>query len=270
MNDEVWVKWINELEPIFKRKWMNNDIYELIMLSKTTVVAKPELPNTVLLFWNSSTNTFDFRIGPMSPTILDMAQVFGLRPSDRIVDVTYAPHSCPIAESSGASASLFQLEYNYATFKSYETSFKGFIPFVKKNFGADSSKANLNQEHMYFLLYWLNKHGEPFETNLNGPIWMVQLWLKWYFLEFRAANLEFPEAQCNPAEMDVGQDEDAADAFVLQEVVAKVERKNVGAGGDVSELFRDLEGKVEPKAKTWASKRAQTVMVETSNFEPEK
>ena len=35
--------------------------------------------------------------------------------------------------------------------------------------------------------------GEPFETNLNGPIWMIQLWLQWYFPEFRAANLEFPE-----------------------------------------------------------------------------
>ncbi|KAM2084315.1 hypothetical protein ACFX1R_022163 [Malus domestica] len=34
---------------------------------------------------------------------------------------------------------------------------------------------------------------EPFETNLNGPIWMIQLWLQWYFPEFRAANLEFPE-----------------------------------------------------------------------------
>ncbi|KAM1211257.1 hypothetical protein ACFX2G_003020 [Malus domestica] len=89
MNDEAWVKWINELEPIFKRKWMNNGIYELIMLSKTTVVVKPELLTIALIFWNSGTNIFDFRMGPMSPTILDMAQVFGLRPSGRIVDVTH-------------------------------------------------------------------------------------------------------------------------------------------------------------------------------------
>ncbi|KAB2597126.1 hypothetical protein D8674_000046 [Pyrus ussuriensis x Pyrus communis] len=95
MNDDAWVKWINELEPILKKKWMNNGIYELIMPSKITVVAKPELLTTVLLFWNSSTNTFDFRIGPMSPTILDMVQVFGLRPS--------APPSCSTAESSAAA-----------------------------------------------------------------------------------------------------------------------------------------------------------------------
>ncbi|KAB2608814.1 TMV resistance protein N-like [Pyrus ussuriensis x Pyrus communis] len=63
MNDEAW------------KKWMNNDICELIMLSKTTMIAKLELLTMVLLFWNSGTNTFDFRMGPMSSTILDMAQV---------------------------------------------------------------------------------------------------------------------------------------------------------------------------------------------------
>ncbi|KAM1974793.1 hypothetical protein ACFX15_039641 [Malus domestica] len=34
---------------------------------------------------------------------------------------------------------------------------------------------------------------EPFETNLNGPILMIQLWLQWYIPEFWAANLEFLE-----------------------------------------------------------------------------
>ena len=88
MNDENWVKWIDDLEPLFKKKWMSNGIYELIMLSKTTIVVKPELLATALLFGNSGTNTFDFRMGRMSPTILDMAQVFGLRTSGRTVDVT--------------------------------------------------------------------------------------------------------------------------------------------------------------------------------------
>ncbi|KAM1040439.1 hypothetical protein ACFX2C_029719 [Malus domestica] len=224
MNDPTWTQWIDELEPTFKKKWMNNGIYELIMLSKPTIIPKPELLATSLLFWNSGTNTFDFHMGPMSPTILDMAQVFGLRPSGKIVGVTqyWDPSSSSIAESFGSSASFLQLEYNSATFKSYGTSFKGFIPFVKENFGSNSSHANKDQEHMYFLLYWLNKHvfpnkskgvkfewiplvealhnfddvatcpfllshlyhllfemtqGEPFETNLNGPIWMIQIWL---------------------------------------------------------------------------------------------
>ncbi|KAM1573991.1 hypothetical protein ACFX1Z_043389 [Malus domestica] len=32
MNGPAWTQWIDELEPIFKKKWMNNGIYELIML----------------------------------------------------------------------------------------------------------------------------------------------------------------------------------------------------------------------------------------------
>ncbi|KAM1221024.1 hypothetical protein ACFX2J_008742 [Malus domestica] len=73
IKDKGWTQWINELEPTFKQKWMNNGIYELIMLFKTTMIVKPELLTTTLLFWNSGTNTFDFKMGPMSMTILDMA-----------------------------------------------------------------------------------------------------------------------------------------------------------------------------------------------------
>ncbi|KAM2000318.1 hypothetical protein ACFX16_007632 [Malus domestica] len=135
-------------------------------------------------------------MGHMSPTILDMAHVFGLRPSGIIVDVTHdwALTSCPIAESSGTgsgtSASPFQLEYNSATFK-------GFIPYVKSNFGVGSSNANINQEHMYFLRYWLNKHAFPNKSKGVKVEWIPLVETLHNFddvaTEFRAANLEFPE-----------------------------------------------------------------------------
>lgn len=85
MKDEVWSQLVDKLKPIWKKKWTSNGIYELIMLSKVTVFAKPELLTTFLIFWNTGTNTFDFRMGHISPTILNMAQVFGLRPSGRCV-----------------------------------------------------------------------------------------------------------------------------------------------------------------------------------------
>ncbi|KAM1219621.1 hypothetical protein ACFX2G_047669 [Malus domestica] len=37
MKDEAWMQWINELEPTYKQKWMNNGIYELIMPSGRVV-----------------------------------------------------------------------------------------------------------------------------------------------------------------------------------------------------------------------------------------
>lgn len=130
------------------------------MLSKVTVIAKPELLTTAFIFWNNETNTFDFRMGPMTPTVLDMAQVFGLRPSGRCVDTTHdmSSPSYPIAKGSKASESITHLKYNSSTFKSYRTSFARFIPFAKKMFNPPSPTAERAQEHMYFLLYWLNKH----------------------------------------------------------------------------------------------------------------
>lgn len=80
MKDEAWSQWVDKLEPIWKKKWTSNGIYELIMLSKVTVIAKPEFLTIFLIFWNTGTNTFDFQMGPMFSTILDMIQVFRLRP----------------------------------------------------------------------------------------------------------------------------------------------------------------------------------------------
>ncbi|XP_050113946.1 uncharacterized protein LOC126592277 [Malus sylvestris] len=148
MNDPAWAQWVDELEPSFKQKWMSNGIYELIMLSKISVISKPELVTSALLFWNTGTNTFDFRMGLMSPTILDMAQVFGLRPSGRTVDVTQDWVLSSTTGSSSSSTPFLPLSYNSATFKSYGTSFKGFIPFVKENFGVGSPWADKDQEHI--------------------------------------------------------------------------------------------------------------------------
>lgn len=50
MRDEAWSQWVGDLEPIWKQNWMANDIYELIMMSKVTIIAKPVLLTTALLF----------------------------------------------------------------------------------------------------------------------------------------------------------------------------------------------------------------------------
>ncbi|KAM1748718.1 hypothetical protein ACFX12_009675 [Malus domestica] len=133
IKDKAWSQWVDEVEPIWKKKWMDNGIYELIMLFKVAVIAKLEFLTTTLIFWNNRTNTFDFRMGPMSLTVLNMAQVFELRPSSSCVDITHnwSSPSCPTAEASSASESITHLDCTPSTFKSYVTSFVGFIPFAK-------------------------------------------------------------------------------------------------------------------------------------------
>lgn len=123
-------------------------------MSKIIVPVKHELLSTALLFWNNRTNTFNLRMGHITPIILDMAQVFGMRPSARCVDITYDWSSLShlTTKSSGTSNSITSFEYNSSTFKRYGTSFTGFIHFAKNMFSLPSSTEDRAQEHMYSLL----------------------------------------------------------------------------------------------------------------------
>ncbi|KAB2635987.1 S2-RNase [Pyrus ussuriensis x Pyrus communis] len=151
---------------------MVNDIYKLIMLSKITVIAKPEILTTALIFWNNETNIFDFRMGLK------------------------------------ASESITHLKYKSSTFKCNGTSFSDFILFVKKMFSLpfptvdwlnkhvfpnkskgvklqwiplvnalhsfdDVAIGPFNLAHLYHLLHEMTKR-EPFETNLNGQFGILQ------------------------------------------------------------------------------------------------
>ncbi|KAM1011366.1 hypothetical protein ACFX13_047479 [Malus domestica] len=68
--------------------------------------------------------------------------------------------------------------------------------------------------------------------------------------------------------MDVGQDEEVGNAFVLQEAAAEVKRQGVGAGGDVSEPLGDLEGKVECVLETQTTRQTRVTVVECLESEP--
>ncbi|CAL8168401.1 unnamed protein product [Prunus armeniaca] len=81
-----WVDWIDRLLPRYGPHWKRAGIYDVILLSKQSVNRDVYLLAAALCFCNSASNTFDFRIGPMAPTLLDMAQIFGFRPHGRPVD----------------------------------------------------------------------------------------------------------------------------------------------------------------------------------------
>ncbi|KAI5351262.1 hypothetical protein L3X38_004153 [Prunus dulcis] len=75
------------LSPLFKDKWMQNGIYYAILLDKHQIDLNPSLLGASLCFWDSTSNTFAFGTGPMSPTLLDMAAPFGFRPWGMSIDV---------------------------------------------------------------------------------------------------------------------------------------------------------------------------------------
>ena len=76
-------------------------------------------------------------------------------------------------------------------------------------------------------------------------------------------------AQGNIEEVDVGPDEEVADALVIQEAIAEVVRQGVGsnqAAGearDISELFSELEAEARPEVETKAPRQARAYAVKS-------
>ncbi|CAL9021015.1 unnamed protein product [Prunus brigantina] len=96
-----------------------------------------------LCFWNSASNTFDFRLGPATPTLLDMAQIFGFRPHERHVDAVGDYHRRKNKERLAKSFTISPTTIN----QNYS------FPNYLKKFSTENDK---DQQHMLFLLYWLN------------------------------------------------------------------------------------------------------------------
>ncbi|CAL2240046.1 unnamed protein product [Prunus armeniaca] len=68
-----WSDWIDRLLPRHGTHWKRSGIYDAILLSRHSINRDENLLAAALCFWNSTSNTFDFRLGPMTPTLLDMA-----------------------------------------------------------------------------------------------------------------------------------------------------------------------------------------------------
>ncbi|CAB4286256.1 unnamed protein product [Prunus armeniaca] len=189
------------------------------MLSKHQITLNASLISAALCFWDSTSNSFAFGPGPMTPTILDMEALFGFRPHGLSINaLTYFEmKNRKVMVPMRASASeIMRL--------------KMYSGFVMTYQGMDDP----NQEHMMFLLFWLNKfvfpqanevvrtefmhlaealHNESdlatgpfmlaslyhclhritvdsFNLNVCSPIWMLQMWLEWYFPELGSAGSE--------------------------------------------------------------------------------
>ncbi|PQP91939.1 uncharacterized protein Pyn_34074 [Prunus yedoensis var. nudiflora] len=75
-----WEKWLPRMEHFFGQQWKDQGIYHLIKLFEHPLVMDQSLLAAALCCWSSATNTMNFRFGMMTPTVLDMAALFGLSP----------------------------------------------------------------------------------------------------------------------------------------------------------------------------------------------
>ncbi|CAL8115453.1 unnamed protein product [Prunus armeniaca] len=88
-------------------------------------------------------NTFDFRVGPMFPTLLDMAHIFGFRPHEKPVDAVGDYHWRKNQEKLAKPFIISPATINQ------NCSFSNYL----RKFSYEKDK---DQLHMLFLLYWVN------------------------------------------------------------------------------------------------------------------
>ncbi|BFG37959.1 hypothetical protein CerSpe_242330 [Prunus speciosa] len=82
----AWRDWVTDMKSHFSAYWKANGIYDAIHFSLQDLKVESSLLASALMFWNSSSNTFDFGVGSMTPTLLDTAAILGFRPYGRVPD----------------------------------------------------------------------------------------------------------------------------------------------------------------------------------------
>jgi len=85
-----------------------------------------------LHFWNTSTSSLHLKCGMLTPTLLDVAAITGLKPTDE----TFVPSSCE---------SDFSFYFDRATFGNY----------IIDQHIRDKEEVS-DEEHIVFLTFWLS------------------------------------------------------------------------------------------------------------------
>jgi hypothetical protein len=201
--DKDYIPWLDRVEKEFKETWESNGIYPLIQLSRTSPKYKPELLIAALHFYEKSTNTFQFKCEMLTPTLLDVAAITGLRPTrdhfhptvtgDK-VELSYKENtfSKDIAENMGKVGEEVSIEEHVAFLTLWLSHFvfcskslqvaRMFIPMTQQiNECRLFSLGRLLLASLYEAMgnasdaIKASKDGSKF--TVVGPIWLLQLWL---------------------------------------------------------------------------------------------
>lgn len=199
---DQYINWLDRVEHDYKGVWESYGIFDLIQLSRSGLAYQPEMLMAALHFFESSTNTFHFECGMMTPTLLDVAAITGLTPSGAVYDPnmssksikitikdkTYskyiAEHHSDSEEVSGeehvAFLVLWLSHFVFCT-KSLQVAMK-FVPMAVQihecqHFGFGQLLLGCLFECMRTACELLKKTSDGGTFLAYGPFWLLQLWL---------------------------------------------------------------------------------------------
>ncbi|CAJ2655416.1 unnamed protein product [Trifolium pratense] len=131
LNDQ-YLGWLDRVQRDKADIWQACGIYDLIQLSRTGLKYQQEMIIAALHFFESSTNTFHFECGMMTPTLLDVAAITGLSP----LGDTYDP--CKASDT---------IKFDFRN--------KSYSKYIVEN--RKTSDEVSDEEHIAFLTLWLSQ-----------------------------------------------------------------------------------------------------------------
>ncbi|GAU38874.1 hypothetical protein TSUD_67370 [Trifolium subterraneum] len=87
---EGYITWLDRVQQDFGSLWKDFGIFDFIQLSRLGLKYQQEMIIAALHFFESSTNTFQFECGMMTPTLFDVAAITGLPPTGDTYDPNLA------------------------------------------------------------------------------------------------------------------------------------------------------------------------------------
>ena len=85
-NNEIYLAWLNTLEKKKGNFWKELGIFDFIQLSRQGPTCYQDMLLAALHFWDISTNSLHLKCGMLTPTLLDVAAITGLKPTGDIFD----------------------------------------------------------------------------------------------------------------------------------------------------------------------------------------
>ncbi|KAK4716015.1 hypothetical protein R3W88_014353 [Solanum pinnatisectum] len=234
-----WIDWVDRMEKVKGETWRNVGIYDAIQLSKIDIPSDDDLLYVALCFWSISSNSFHFKFGMMSPTILDISALTRIRPHSEaistILDIHSSTFSLPKSEKNKKIYYKEFIKVNTEREDVMEDEHFAFLTITTKTLlknnrqksdGRRRSKNNgslrvtMEYSKLAIALAWGRKIAlAPFVLShlyrgcrnlvtrefgtAGGPFWILQLWLQFYFLEYRP--LPYDSQNCSTFGMALAQ-----------------------------------------------------------------
>jgi hypothetical protein len=85
-NNELYIHWLNMIEGKKGQFWKDIGIFDLIQLSRQGPKYHNEMIIAALHFWNPSTSSLHLKCGTLTPTLLDVVGLIGLKPTGQTFD----------------------------------------------------------------------------------------------------------------------------------------------------------------------------------------